>query len=146
MTVCVIDVDEQEEARLNVLLNNPSMQGDWDLDKLAMMTDEFDLDLQNDMGFTESDIDMLFDGDDRFSNLFETKESEEIRHDMQELKDAHHRINDENKSKNSIDWLEIIVFPNEESRKAFLKRISVPASEKYITEEQVNRLSSAKDQ
>ena len=37
LDVCVIDVDEKEEAILNVHLNNPSMQGDWDLDKLAEM-------------------------------------------------------------------------------------------------------------
>ena len=61
LTVCVIDVDEREEAALNVQLNNPSMQGEWDLDKLANMTEEFDLDLSEDLGFTESDIDFMFE-------------------------------------------------------------------------------------
>ena len=42
LTVCVVDVDEKEEATLNVQLNNPSMQGWWDMDKLADMTDDFD--------------------------------------------------------------------------------------------------------
>lgn len=55
LTVCVVDVDEKEEATLNVQLNNPSMQGEWDLDKLANLTEDFDLDLSDDLGFTDSD-------------------------------------------------------------------------------------------
>lgn len=62
LTVCVIDVDEREEATLNVQLNNPSMQGKSDLDKLANMSEEFELDLAEDLGFTESDIDFMFEG------------------------------------------------------------------------------------
>ena len=34
LQVSVVDVDEREEKILNVQLNNPSMQGDWDMDKL----------------------------------------------------------------------------------------------------------------
>lgn len=79
LTVCVVDVDEREEAALNVQLNNPSMQGDWDFDKLAMMAEDFDLDLKDDLGFTETDIDFMFEGDDRFSKLFESKEAEDLR-------------------------------------------------------------------
>lgn len=79
LTVCVVDVDEREEAALNVQLNNPSMQGDWDFDKLANMADEFDLDFKDDLGFTETDIDLMFEGDDRFSQLFESQEAEDLR-------------------------------------------------------------------
>ena len=32
LQVSVVDVDEREEKILNVQLNNPSMQGDWDMD------------------------------------------------------------------------------------------------------------------
>ena len=88
LTVCVVDVDEREEAALNVQLNNPSMQGEWDLDKLANMTEEFDLDLSEDLGFTDSDIDFMFEGDDRFSKLFETKEGEDMRGKLNEVKAA----------------------------------------------------------
>ena len=59
LTVCVVDVDEREEAQLNVQLNNPSLQGEWDLDKLANIAEDFDLDLKDDLGFTETDIDFM---------------------------------------------------------------------------------------
>lgn len=141
LTVCVVDVDEREEAALNVQLNNPSMQGEWDLDKLAMMSEEFDLDLKDDMGFTETDIDFMFEGDDRFSQLFDTKEGEEMRGDLNKVKEARAKSVENLKERNSIDWFVTIVFENEADKDEFLKEISIPKHEKYITEEQVRRLA-----
>ena len=140
LTVCVVDVDEREEAALNVQLNNPSMQGEWDLDKLANMADEFDLDLSEDLGFTESDIDFMFEGDDRFSQLFETKEGEDMRGDLEKVKEARKQSVENLKDRNSINWYVTVVFENESDHDEFMKEISIPKHEKYITEEQVRRL------
>lgn len=140
LTVCVVDVDEREEAALNVQLNNPSMQGEWDLDKLAMMSEEFDLDLADDMGFTETDIDFMFEGDDRFSQLFDTQEGENMRGDLNKVKEARQKSVENLKERNSIDWFVTIVFENEADKDEFMKEISIPKHEKYITEEQVRRL------
>ena len=142
LTVCVVDVDEREEAALNVQLNNPSMQGEWDFDKLAMMSEEFDLDLQDDLGFTESDIDFMFEGDDRFSQLFDTQEGENMRGDLEKVKEARKQSVDNLKDRNSIDWYTVIVFENQADRDAFMKEISIPKYEKYITEDQVRRISN----
>ena len=141
LTVCVVDVDEREEAALNVQLNNPSMQGEWDLDKLAMMSEDFDLDLKDDLGFTESDIDFMFEGDERFSELFETKEGEDMRGRLDEVKAARKQSVENLKDRNSIDWYTVIVFDTEEDRNEFMKEISIPKHEKYITEDQVRRLT-----
>lgn len=140
LTVCVVDVDEREEAALNVQLNNPSMQGEWDLDKLANMTEEFDLDLSDDLGFTESDIDFMFEGDDRFSQLFETKEGENMRGDLEAVKEARKKSVDNLKERNNINWYTVIVFENQQERENFMKEISIPAHERYITEDQVRRI------
>ena len=141
LTVCVVDVDEREEAALNVQLNNPSMQGEWDLDKLANMAEEFDLDLSEDLGFTESDIDFMFEGDDRFSQLFETKEGENMRGDLEKVKEARKQSVENLKERNNINWFTVIVFENEADRDAFMKEISIPKYEQYITEEQVRRIA-----
>lgn len=145
LTVNVIDVDEREEAELNVLLNNPSMQGEWDFDKLANMTDEFGLDLKDDLGFTDTDIDLMFEGDDRFSQLFETQEGENMRGDLEAVKAARKESAEKLRERNSIDWFTVIVFENEKDRDAFMKEISIPKYEQYITEEQVRRISAPKD-
>lgn len=141
LTVCVVDVDEREEAALNVQLNNPSMQGEWDLDKLANMTEEFDLDLSEDLGFTDSDIDFMFEGDDRFSQLFETEEGERMRGDLEKVKAARKQSVDNLKDRNNINWYTVIVFENETDRDAFMKEISIPKYEKYVTEDQVRRIT-----
>lgn len=140
LTVCVVDVDEREEAALNVQLNNPSMQGEWDLDKLANMAEDFDFDLSEDLGFTESDIDFMFEGDDRFSQLFETKEGENMRGDLEKVKEARKKSVENLKERNSIQWFTTIVFENERDRDAFMKEISIPKYEQFITEEQVRRI------
>lgn len=141
LTVCVVDIDEREEAALNVQLNNPSMQGEWDLDKLAMMSEEFDLDLSDDLGFTETDIDFMFEGDERFSQLFETQEGENMRGDLEKVKAARKEGQERLKERNNIDFYTVIVFENEDDRKAFMQAISVPISEKYITEDQLMRIT-----
>lgn len=140
LTVCVIDVDEREEAALNVQLNNPSMQGEWDLDKLAMMADDFDLDLSEDMGFTASDIDFMFEGDERFSELFETQEGENMRGDLEKVKEARKESAEQLKERNSINWYTVIVFETEAEHDEFMKKISIPKYEKYITEDQLMRI------
>lgn len=140
LTVCVVDVDEREEAQLNVQLNNPSMQGEWDLDKLANMAEEFDFDMSEDLGFIETDIDFMFEGDDRFSQLFETQEGENMRGELEKVKEARKKGVEKLKDRNNINWFTVIVFENEEDRKNFMKEISIPAHEQYVTEEQVRRI------
>lgn len=142
LTVCVVDVDEREEAMLNVQLNNPSMQGDWDLDKLAMIADEFELDMKDDLKFTETDIDLMFEGDDRFSQLLDTQEGEDMRGDLEQVKEARKKSAEKLKERNSINWYTVIIFENEKDRENFMKEISVPIFEQYVTEEQVRRLIS----
>lgn len=146
LTVCVIDVDEREEAALNVQLNNPSMQGEWDFDKLANMSEEFDLDMKLDMGFTETDIDMMFEGDDRFSQLFENEETDKIKGRIDEIKQARKDGQQKLKDRNSIEWYTVIVFETEEDRNNFHKAISIPLYEQYVTEDQVRRIARPNNQ
>lgn len=146
LTVCVIDVDEREEAALNVQLNNPSMQGEWDFDKLANMSEEFDLDMKLDMGFTETDIDMMFEGDDRFSQLFENEETDKIKGRIDEIKQARKDGQEKLKDRNSIEWYTVIVFETEEDRNNFHKAISIPLYEQYVTEDQVRRIARPNNQ
>lgn len=56
LQVAVVDVNEREERVLNVQLNNPSMQGEWDLDKLAELSEEAAIS-PDEFGFSDGDID-----------------------------------------------------------------------------------------
>lgn len=122
LDVCVIDVDEQEEAILNVQLNNPSMQGDWDLDALADMTEQFDIDF-DDMGFTKLDVDFMYDGDEKFTQLFETPEAQEVKQGLEELDKAARQAGKERmQDKNNINFYSIIVFEDESNAPIFTRK------------------------
>ncbi len=140
LTVCVVDVPEREEAALNVQLNNPSMQGEWDMDKLANMTQDFDLDLQEDLGFSESDIDFMFDGDDRFSELFQSPEKEVMRDKLNKVKDARANGKKEMSEKANPNFYVTVVFSDEDERDHFMREISMPVYEQYITADQLKRI------
>ena len=139
LDVCVVDVDEKQEAKLNVILNNPSMQGEWDIDKLAMMTEEFGISF-DDMGFSKLDVDFLFDGDDRFSEMFETPETEQVKKGLEEVKAARQASKERMAEKNSINFYSVIVFEDEKQKADFYRKINTPLSEEYITIDKLLRL------
>lgn len=140
LDVCVIDVDEREEAVLNVQLNNPSMQGSWDIDKLAEMNINLDIDF-GEMGFSDLDIDFMFDGDDRFTELFETPEVTEIKEKLAEVKEAREKGNERLKDRNNINWYAMLVFADEEEKKEFYKKINTPIYEECLTVDVLGRLN-----
>ena len=140
LTVCVVDVDEREEAKLNVQLNNPSMQGDWDLDKLANITEDFDLSFDQ-LGFSNSEIELMFGGDDRFTELFDTPEAEGEKEKLREIKEARKTMNERLEQKNNADFYITVVFSDSSERDSFMRDIHVPVTEQYITGEQARRLA-----
>lgn len=141
LDVCVIDVDEREEAILNVQLNNPSMQGDWELNKLAGITEEFDVGFE-DLGFTKLDVDFMYDGDERFTELFETPEKKEAKETLEAIKDFRAQSKEKYKENNNSNWYTVIVFADEQEKAEFHKKIHISQHEKYITAEQVMRLAN----
>lgn len=139
LDVCVVDVDERTEAKLNVILNNQSMAGDYDLEGLAMLTEEFNLNF-DEMGFTKLDVDFMFDGDERFTEMFETPEAEEVKKGLEEVKEARAKSKERMQEKNNINFYSVIVFEDEKQKAEFYKKISVPLAEEYITVDKVLRL------
>ena len=140
LDVCVIDVDEAEEAILNVQLNNPSMQGEWDFDRLADMTADFGISF-DDMGFTQTDVDFMFDGDERFSDLFEGSEVHETKEKLNKVKEARAASVYDMKERNGINWYSVIVFESEEAKREFYKKINTPIFEEYLTVDKLERLT-----
>ena len=139
LTVCVIDVDEKQEAKLNVQLNNPSMQGEWDVGKLYEMTEMFDLSM-NDMGFSDTEAAYLFDGDERFVDLFETPEAEAEKDKLAKIKTERKNFGEKFKNDQRTDFMVMVVFKDAAERADFMRRIHVPNYEQYVTVDQVERL------
>lgn len=141
LDVSVIFVDEKEEAILNVQLNNPSMQGEWDLEKLADMKLDFNIDFEE-FGFDPVEIDFMYDGDDRFTELFDPPEVEATKEQIAQVKEARDKGREAMKDLNNAGFYAMVVFNNEKEKETFYKRINVPVYEEVITVPQIERIKN----
>lgn len=117
------------------------MQGDWDLDKLAFITEQFGVGF-DEMGFTKLDVDFMFDGDERFTEMFETPEAKEVKTGLEEVKAARAASKERMAERGNINFYSVIVFEDEAAKAEFYRKISVPLSEEFITADKVYRLEN----
>ena len=139
LDVCVIDVDEKEEALLNVQLNNPSMQGEWDLDKLEELNADFDIGWDA-MGFTKNDLMFMFDDDNIIAATFDPEDVKEEKEKIRNVKEERAKSLAQMQEDQQIDWYCVIVFEDQKEKRAFYKNIKAAPYEMYFTQEQIMRL------
>lgn len=143
LRVTVIDVDVREEKKLNVQLNNSSMMGEWDIEKLGDLFEEENFSA-DDLGFTDLDIDIMFNGDERFSELFHDNEGvasskEEIRAIREHRKESMEKMKEEQ----SGNFYFTVVCESEEDKKLLLREMSLPVGETFVSSDHVRRLRMA---
>ena len=130
LQVSVVDVDEREEKILNVQLNNPSMQGDWDMDKLNGLAGENGIDPEE-FGFSSGDISVMFDSD--MGGAFsDTEEVAEAKDTLREIKEHRAESTENMKREASGEFYFTVVCENEGQKKAMLKALGVPHWEAFV--------------
>jgi len=144
LTVAMVDVDEKEEAVLNVSLNNQSLMGEWDTFALQDLHSLFpDIDYEADFGFDESEIDIMFgeafkDDNNETPLIDPVKEAKKIEpEDYRQMKK-----NQREKAKNAnpedvhelsdLDYTLTVVFPNNREKADFLRKIKKDPKERFI--------------
>lgn len=134
LEVAIVDVSEREERILNVQLNNPSMQGEWDIDKLLSLSGTAFISPE-DMGFSEGDAAVLF-GDLGNSDLHEIIEDDvEVSNAKERIREikAKRKSGDTNmKSEGKADFYFTVVCESEDQKKAILKKLAVPDWECFV--------------
>lgn len=143
LDVDMIDVDLTREKEINVQMNNSTMQGDFDLNKLASLNIDDGIDFDA-MGFDKNDVDFMFGGDERFSKLYDNPEVVREKDKLADVKKQRAKANAKLKDKNRIDFYDMIIFHDSEEREAFHRRISVPAYENKLSVEELERLKNEK--
>jgi len=141
LTMSVVDVDEKLEVSGNVFMNNQSAMGEWDVFALQDIKGIFpEIDYEADMGFDESDINILFGRQEEEQELIkEQAEAEEYTTDtFREIKKKNRKkAKSENKNGDSYhldesDYVIQIVFPNNHEKHEFMKKIHKNETETYL--------------
>jgi hypothetical protein len=135
LRVAKIDVSEAEERELNLALNNPSAQGDWDLPKLEGLLRAPDIDLEG-AGFNLADVYRVFgfaplaDQSDKLKELAESfaanKEQRKQRQARSEARD-------------SPDYFWVVVFADRAARDQAAALLGLP-EDQYQDGREVARL------
>lgn len=133
LTIAVVDLDEKTEKEMVVFFNNPSSQGEWDISKLAVLNLDDKVSFEA-MGFVATDIDFLFEGDERFAKSFE--DSEGIKKDKKTLEEIK-QVRKENEEKmaeaDNANFYFVVVCEDEEEKNSLLKLVGSAPSEDYIS-------------
>lgn len=114
--VVIIQMDEDKEKLLNVALNK--IEGEWDEEKLKELFDEVDDEDIKFTGFTEEDIEALYDGEE--PDYDEDEESEE-----QEEKDSSPKEEKEEKDPDLREFSVFLSFSTKEAAEAWLEERGV---------------------
>lgn len=132
LNVAVVDVDLAEEKKLNVQMNNPSMQGDWDIDALTAMIEDGSMN-PFDLGFDEADVSVLFGGDSAFADLLEDDPEVAVAKDsLRKIKENRGEAVAKMEAEQNISNYFVVVCEDAEQRKALLKKLGVPSYEDYV--------------
>lgn len=145
LSIAFVNLDRKAEMEMLVFLNNPSGQGAWDLDELAAIAVEgvtFD-----GMGFDRVDVELMFDGDCRFEELFsDSQEVIETKDALQAMKadgkDAKSKSGlDEFREKGakniSSDFYVVVVCQDQAQKEALMKHLRIPKGEQYISPSEI---------
>lgn len=114
--VVLIQMDEDKEKLLNVALNK--IEGEWDEEKLKELFDEVDDEDIKFTGFTEEDIEALYDGEE--PDYDEDEEPEE-----QEEKDSSSKEEKEEKDPDLREFSVFLSFSTKEAAEAWLEEHGV---------------------
>ena len=132
LQVAVVDLSEREERILNVQLNNPSMMGEWDMDKLMDMAEEADI-APTELGFSDGDIAVMFGDDGTMDELLGDCDGvKEAKTALQDIKQ--HRADSMAKmqAEQGADFYFTVVRETEDQKKALLKALGVPTWEAFV--------------
>lgn len=140
LDVAVIDVDEKTEKKINVQLNNPSMQGDFDFDMLGELALEFENGLA-DFNFSDFDIEMMFGTNEKFQELLpDTPAVEAAKADIKEIKEQRKNMNEKYSKEQNADFYFVVVCKDQQEKDDLLGAMSVPNTELYISSTQLRRI------
>lgn len=146
--VCAVELTETEEIEENIALNNPNLQGDWDLALMGEIMKREDFKLEP-TGFDNADVQIMFEDSD-LSTMFEpSKEAKELIDNVETQQAA---AKDPKKTKTytgpekefverwkaesdtllDTELYSIVIFKSREDREQFMRSIGLTKEDRYV--------------
>jgi hypothetical protein len=135
LTVAAIDVDDEEEKKINVLLNQEAAMGEWDTDLLRSLMDG--VQAPEEFGFDAAELTALL-GDIRYVPAEKPADSDTIKQ-MKSMKNdfkKEARVSEEE----STNYYAVLVFSKSEDRQKFCQEIAGDEFSEYVDGQKVMRM------
>lgn len=139
LMVNVVNLDDKTELEMLAFLNNPSAQGEFNVQAVAdlVLTDGVAFE---DMGFSEFDVDYMFDGDGRFSELFkDTTDVSEAKDSLRKIKEHRTEAKEKMAVEDSAEFYFTVVCGTEAEKDDIMAKIGAPKFERFIHGEMISR-------
>lgn len=135
LDVASVDLAEADELSMLAFFNNPAAQGVFDLDALAEFNLELGVSFES-MGFDALDVDLMFDGDARFSEMFaDSRDVGEAKQALQEVRADRERMTDRLKEENKADYYLVVVAKDQAELDAVRARLAIEATAQFASAE-----------
>lgn len=137
LQVAVIDVDETREKELNILLNNPQAQGDWDIGKLGDLLTDKAISIDG-TGFDPSDVFKLI-GDQKLAER-DDGTIDALSDTLREAQARYLELSTKLQKREAIEYFIVVVFRDEADCSSFLKSADLP-NNTYQSGRDIRRLT-----
>jgi len=138
LTVSVINVDDRNEKEINIILNNPNLQGEYDNDALSKLIGEINL---KDVGFSQYDMDIMgIDVDLKEINKSDIQNTKSIEDNIAAIKKSKKDTKD--KSRNQKESYLVVTFSTIESKESLLNILGQDIEDRYIKGDTIIKLLS----
>lgn len=134
LDVCAVDVDDKTEKELNIILNNPNMQGQYDGIKLAELFISGGANFVE-SGFNQADLEIMFDTPELNKILGSDKEVEEVVEDietLQAMKERRKYAKKKLQEADTDDYFRVFVFNNKQDMLAFCDFFGLENGTRYV--------------
>lgn len=136
LTVSVINVDDKTEKEINIILNNPNLQGDYDNDALSKLIGEINF---KDVGFSQYDIDIMgIDIDLKGLEEKEVQGTSSIKNNIDAIKESKKATKE--KSRTQKETYLVATFSSVEQKEVLLNLLGQEIDDRYIKGETLIKL------
>lgn len=141
LTVAAVDLDERDEKKLCILLNNRSAQGDWDpvaLERLTLDLVREDPDAMADMGFDPIELHLICDTEE-FGTILSDR-NDKARITIEELREIENKGKEKTYAKGNADHFVVLVFASAEQVAAFREAVGIEADAEFVSGNRIRHM------